>query len=113
MPVVAGAVAAGAWEGEFVCDAELACEGECVLWRLGDASDDASLEASATIWETWGETERSRRLMPQASLVPSEGYLSHVFYNTHTSVRPYNLDLSTFRQETPGMFPTPLLLCHF
>lgn len=24
-------VAAGAWEGEFVCDGEFVCEGECVL----------------------------------------------------------------------------------
>lgn len=36
-----------------MCDAEFACEGECVLWRLGDASAGASLEASATMGEIW------------------------------------------------------------
>lgn len=68
--VVADAVTAGAWEGELVCDAEFACEGECVWWRLGDASAGASLEASATMGEIWGETERGGGVeTPQTSQV--------------------------------------------
>lgn len=125
--VVADAVTAGAWEGELVCDAEFACEGECVWWRLGDASAGASLEASATMGEIWGETERGGGVeTPQTAQVREGKHkqeenlcfscdICHTSFmtdtHTHYTTPQYIpvLVLSTFRWETPDMFRSPPL----
>lgn len=129
--VVADAVTAGAWEGELVCDAEFACEGECVLWRLGDASAGASLEASATMGEIWGETERGRGLKHLRHLRWEKGstnrrkicvfhvtFVTRLSWQTHTlqdtTVHPCPCPLHLqMREPWYVSLSSSLLLCHF